>query len=125
NGKDQVYLLDVEPYKPNVVIADDRADLQFPRMSPDGNHIVYQARLSDGSIELRVTDENNKSTRAIYKSGSGLPPQYLLSPAWSPDSRRVIFDSFAVGNSDIYSVNADGGDLKRVTDDPLPDLSPV
>jgi len=125
NGKDQVYLIDFDPYKPEIVIADDKADLQFPRVSPDGSRLVYQARLSDRSIELRVTETDRKVTKTIFKTSAEMPPLYLMSPAWSPDSARITFSSISDGNSEIYSVRPDGIDLKKLTDDPLADLSPV
>jgi Tol biopolymer transport system component/DNA-binding winged helix-turn-helix (wHTH) protein len=125
NGKDQVYLVDVDPYKPEVVIADGKADLQFPRVSPDGSRLVLQARLPDHSIELRILETDQKLTKTIFKTGAGMPPLYQMSPAWSPDSARISFSSISDGNSDIYSVRADGSDLQKLTDDPLADLAPV
>ena len=46
------------------------------------------------------------------------------TPRWSPDGREVVFESQAAGNSDIYVVSADGGEPRRITDDPGEDMAP-
>ena len=35
--------------------------------------------------------------------------------AWSPDGRKIAFDSVRDGNSEIYVMNADGSGLRRLT----------
>ena len=39
------------------------------------------------------------------------------SPAWSPDGARLAFYSERDGNADIYVMDADGGNLRRLTAD--------
>ena len=50
------------------------------------------------------------------------------SPAWSPDGRRIAFDSTRDGNFEIYVMNADGSGVTRLTNndawDWYPDWSP-
>jgi Tol biopolymer transport system component len=45
------------------------------------------------------------------------------SPALSPDRRRIVFvsnrDNPATGRLDIYSMNTDGGDVQRLTNEPF------
>ena len=125
NGKDQIFLMNVEPYKPRILLSDANSDLQVPAISPDGLKVVYQARLADRSIELRLTELDTRSTKVIYKTEPEMPPGTLLGPNWSPDSSKIVFSSNSGGNSDIYSINSDGTELRKLTDDPLPDLSPV
>ena len=67
--------------------------------------------------------------------GSRVPlvtgPGSDIDPAWSPTGDRVAFASDrdgAVGDFDLYIVNADGSNLRRITNDPAietaPDWSP-
>ena len=46
------------------------------------------------------------------------------SPRWSPDGKRIAWVSTRDGNQDIYTVDADGKDVKRLTNDPAPDNNP-
>lgn len=46
-------------------------------------------------------------------------------PFWSPDGTQLVFHSNRNGNSDIYTSDADGSNLRRLTDHPAEDLTPV
>jgi Tol biopolymer transport system component len=52
--------------------------------------------------------------------GSGLRrltrnPAVDADPTWSPDGRRIAFESKRGGNFDIYVMNADGSGQRRLT----------
>jgi Periplasmic component of the Tol biopolymer transport system len=46
-------------------------------------------------------------------------------PAWSPDGRRIAFQSKRDGNLEIYVINLDGTGLSRLTDHPAADGRPA
>jgi TolB protein len=48
-----------------------------------------------------------------------------ISPAWSPDGRRIAFTSNRAGNYDIYAMNADGRGLQRLTNTRADDVDPA
>ncbi|WP_305784051.1 amidohydrolase family protein [Symbioplanes lichenis] len=57
--------------------------------------------------------------------GSGGPARRLTSdlydiaqPAWAPDSRTIIFQSYRHGSFDLWTVRADGSRLRRLTSGP-------
>ena len=67
-------------------------------------------------------------------NGDGSGKQQLTSapnlnenPNWSPDGRRIVFDSdrAEAGNLEIYSMRADGTDVRRLTDSPALDALPA
>jgi Tol biopolymer transport system component len=47
-----------------------------------------------------------------------------LAPAWSPDGRRIAFQSNRDGNWEVYVMNADGRNVRRLTDDDGEDGEP-
>ena len=51
-----------------------------------------------------------------------------LYPSWSPDGQRIAFHSYRDGNSEVYVMDADGGNPQRLTDhdagDEFPSWSP-
>jgi Tol biopolymer transport system component len=46
-------------------------------------------------------------------------------PAFSPDGRRIVFRSGRDGNHEIYMMDADGKNLRRLTNDPATDTMPA
>ena len=46
-------------------------------------------------------------------------------PDFSPDGRRIVFRSRRGGNADIYVMNADGGELRRLTHHEATDTMPA
>jgi Putative metal-binding motif/WD40-like Beta Propeller Repeat len=66
---------------------------------PGGGPAEIFSLVPDGSGLLRLTDNNSVD----------------LSPSWSPDSRQIAFISSRVGNSDVFVMNADGGNQHAVT----------
>lgn len=81
-------------------------------LSPVGTHIVY--------AEPR-DEENNADLFVRAVDGSGLvrltetPGFHNTHPTWSPDGARIYFTSDRDGQREIYSVNADGSNLTRLT----------
>jgi len=47
-----------------------------------------------------------------------------LAPSWSPDGRRLAFQSNRDGNWELYVMNADGSDVRRLTHDEAEDGEP-
>ena len=88
-----------------------------PSWSPDGKKIAYSASPKPGlwlpptNIHLMNVDRTDPVV---------LTPQdrwaYEWSPTWSPDSRRLAFRKQSPdGWTDIYTINADGSDLRNIT----------
>ena len=125
NGTAQIARVKVEPYPARVVLSEENADVSFPRLSPDGRQMLYQARLADGSIELRVTNSETKKTTTIFKTPPNYPPNFQLFPAFSPDATRIAFNDKPAGNTEIFIIKTDGSGLQNLTNDPLLDMNPV
>ena len=96
-------------------------DLQSPRISPNGNLLVFdrynsaRANPADGDALFVVATKGGKSRRVTRWSLSA------GSPDWSRKGGRVLLKRFVSGarelapGSNLYTISADGTDLRRVT----------
>ena len=88
-----------------------------PQISPDGKLVVYQL--------TTVSLDENKSTTALWlvASDGKTPAKQLTDPAgnkdlhprWSPDGTTILFESTRTGVPQLYTVTANGADLKLLT----------
>ncbi len=87
-----------------------------PNWSPDGRQIVF-FRYPQNTSDLEIS--------VINADGSGLTDltsgHLDLSPAWSPDGTRIVFER----SGSIYTMKADGTDLRFVTFGQHPDWQPI
>jgi Tol biopolymer transport system component len=61
---------------------------------------------------------------ANVKKRLDLPVDAVWSPVFSPDDRQIAFSGTHGGVTDLYIVNADGSDLRQLTNDAYADLQP-
>ena len=124
-GHEQIAILAVDPWPARVLWTDEQADLASPQLASDGQRLLYEARLPDQSIELRVTEIQTKRTAVLHRTERGYALNVRLTPTWSPDNTSIAFSEKTGGNSDIFVVKPDGTGLRKVTNNPLLDTSPV
>lgn len=81
-----------------------------PTFSPDGTRIAYVSNRS-GSPQIYIKDlQNQRDERLTYEG------KYNTSPQWS-SRNRIVFSGMDDGGFDIFSINADGSDLRKLTAD--------
>ena len=93
--------------------------------SPTNGHIGYLRPLGGNATPYgRLFVVNPDGSGAVDLTPSGYTD--IRSFAWSPDGGRVAFSAIQDGDSDpeIFVMNADGGDVRRLTDNYLPDFQP-
>lgn len=98
------------------------ADDVAPVWSPDGRHIAFASfrdtlagkwGLGDGSIYVMEFDAQAGQSGNVWRvTGEGGSEGW---PTWSPDGRRIAFQSDRSGNWDIWIINADGSGLVQLT----------
>ena len=88
--------------------------------SPDGKY--SRSPPSEGPRdEIVIVDvARNKQVGRIKVKLSG-----VTTPAWSPDGKQLVFTGYDGGLSDLFTINRDGSDLRRLTSDKFGDLHPV
>lgn len=87
-----------------------------PQISPDGKWIVHVV----GTV---VGVAGNKTTSNLWLvSTDGKMPRRLTTadkrdshPRWSPDSKRILFQSNRSGSLQLWVIDADGGEARQLT----------
>lgn len=87
--------------------------------SPDGSRLAFTA-LSEGKDLLYIFDVESRKQLARIE----LPLDGVTGPSWSKDGRRIVFSGNHGGITDLYIVDADGGNLRQLTNDRFGDLQP-
>jgi TolB protein len=94
--------------------------------SPDGTRIllgVINQTGTQGNVDIATVGVDGKDLRTIVGDVGG-KLSHQDWPSWSPDGRRFAFTSTHEGNLEIYTANADGSDVVRVTQHPGLDNHP-
>jgi Tol biopolymer transport system component len=83
---------------------EERASINWPRLSPDGRRLVYQrVEAMAGSPDLWVEDLERGSRLRITKDGAR-----GSLPVWSPDGRQIAYLTGTIGRGTIVIAAADG-----------------
>ena len=94
--------------------------IMSPEWAPTGDKLLFVSfhvkRPAIYILDLR----SGKITALGNKTG-----QSQSAPAWSPDGKTIAFTQATDGNSDIYTVNVDGTNLKRLTNTDSIETSPT
>ncbi|MBA3855103.1 MAG: hypothetical protein C0503_11865, partial [Gemmatimonas sp.] len=87
--------------------------------SPDGRYFAFTAQRNGKDI-LYIHDVRRNKTHRRLETGLVA----MIGPTWSPDGRRLVFSGLANGMTDLYMIDADGRNLRQLTDDVYGDLQP-
>jgi Tol biopolymer transport system component len=91
---------------------------EAPAWSPDRKKIVF-TRGTGAGREIMMVNATGTQLKSLGVSG--------FSPRWSPDGTRIIFGAYdpTAGNHNIFTMNADGSNVVRLTTDPETDGEPT
>jgi len=84
----------------------------LPRLSPDGQRVAVSTRESRQMWSYDIARGALSPVTVDGQSGYGI---------FAPDGKRIAFQSFRDGNSEVYVMNSDGSNLTRLTNDPRTD----
>ena len=87
--------------------------------SPDGSRLAFTA-LSEGEDVLYILDVASRKRLARIT----LPLDGITGPSWSKDGRQLVFSGNRGGITDLYTVDADGKNLRQLTNDRFGDIQP-
>lgn len=91
-----------------------------PHWSPDGQLIAFISD-RDGSDNGDIFTMKPDGSDVIRRTNTG----WVTNLNWSPDARRITFDSISDGDWEIYVVSLEDNSLIRLTDNKVDDTRPV
>ena len=80
-------------------------------MSHDGRHLMYSYEIDDQNI-WRVSLKDGRLSAASKLIAS---TRRDVQARYSPDGKRIVFESNRSGNEEIWVCNADGSDSVQLT----------
>jgi hypothetical protein len=94
----------------------------LPAWSPDGTQIVFWANQDGRWILYRISPQGGEAIPLTQFENPGLSPSRA---AWSPDSMRLTLALQRLESLDLFVMNADGSDPRRLTDNNWDDFDPA
>ena len=124
----EIYVMDADGGNPQNLTNDPNDD-SVPSWSSDGKRIVFSS-YRDGNrenAEIYVMDADGNNQQRLTDNDF-----YDTHPSWSPDGERIAFISYRDGHfigefglsSEIYVMDADGKNTRRLTNNRKSDSSP-
>ena len=114
SGKDtlywQIYVVDTAGKSPKRLTDVNSGDACGPAWSPDGKKIAYYVFANthpSRNPAIWIMDADGSNQKRIAEHG--------MDPTWSPDGRQIAFSSRHDGVFQIYSMNADGTNIRQLT----------
>ena len=92
-----------------------------PRISPDNNRLAFASMGREGWDIRMYSLELNR----IVAFPAGTAGGSNLSPAWSADGSKLAFSSARTGDPEIWVSDANGNNLRRLTNFRGPDVAPT
>jgi TolB protein len=118
-GTPQIYIMDAEGSNVRRV-SFGGSYFDGPAWSPAGDMIAYVSRV-DLVFDIYVLNLRTNQTIKLTESNARNE-----SPSWSPDGRHIIFSSNRIGTIQLYAIDYDGANMRRLTskgENKLPDWS--
>lgn len=110
-GSPQIYIMDDEGLNLRRISLQGSYNAE-PAWSPSTSfsEIAYSSRVEGGIFDVVVQDLLTRQVRRIT-DGSGLNE----SPSWAPNGLHLVFSSTRTGESQIFTANRDGSNVRQLT----------
>lgn len=119
DGDREIYLMNADGSNPRQITDNTHYDA-LPVISNDGTKIAFLSdRGGSGSGEMYIMDVDGSNVQQVTSSPSS--PQFY---SWSPDDSKIAYTDPRSGNYEIYTIETDGSNRTRLTNDSALDMDP-
>jgi TolB protein len=109
NGNPRIYVYDLATDRQRL-ITESRNPTFAPRWSPDGKWILYSMAVA-GNTDVYKISAAGGGTAQRLTDGPGID----VGGSFSPDGSRIVFESDRSGSQQVYVMNVDGSDQRRIS----------
>jgi len=126
DGKKVVFVKEGDNKTAYLAEADGKNEITLPLAtgnmdwSPDSSQFVYEVRTANHSAQIFLYTVSTRQNVALTDNQS-----LNADPSFSPDGSQIAFASDRDKNVNIYVMQTDGSNLRRLTDDQYFDNYPV
>lgn len=117
NGRYALRVADADGENPLTMVS-SKEPIISPAWSPDGNKIAYVSFEKKKPIIFVQSLSGQRTMLANFKGNNS-------APAWAPDGNKLAIVLTYGANSQIYTINADGSNLKQLTKSSAIDTEPT
>jgi len=128
-GNYELFSLGTDGSSPLQITDDPAFDSWWPKLSPDRSRIVFH-RTPAGTHDRDYTKTSIWSVNVDGTDLRQIVPnrafgwELLGHPEWSPDGRRLVVFGGTRKSPQVFTLSADGGDPRQVTQRPGQNLDP-
>lgn len=113
SGTPQIYTMDADGGSVTRV-TNGIGEAHNPAWSPDGGHIAFAwtQGYAPGNLNIFIIDVSDGKYVQLTHGDKEFKNE---NPSWAPDGRHIAFSSTRGGKEQIWSMLADGSDMKQLT----------
>jgi TolB protein len=121
-GRWQIFVMRSDGTDPRQVTQDTTILAHNPVWAPQGSKILFYAGSGKGNDQVFTVEPNGQHlarlSRDVQVRANDVVksiPTNNIYPSWSPDGKHILFCSNRGGTNALYTMNADGSELKRLS----------
>jgi Tol biopolymer transport system component len=100
-------------------LTDTRDDEQYPKWSPDGKKILFTRGSVMTNIDIYVMNADGSEVNQLTEH-----PERDQQAEWSPDGQHIVFVSQRDGEVELWVMDTDGGNKRKLVQGREPSWSP-